>query len=288
MLAANYKARGDIKRWQETLERVLMEEDTGLDHAQARVELANHFMDQGQWEKAKPYAEAAGESWAAWAMECAQRCAEGMKDWKRADLWVQRLSERYPDQRLFQWYFFCERTGHGDVQAARRFTDLYLQAHGGLDPVAPDVRGIYQWVRGDLKGAVKSLRQAYKEAPSAGTCVGLIQVADLLGDSATVSEFRKNLSRHSAEAPKTIQVVELLPDSVKGGESRPPDLKAVEAVLRTMPVERRPNLGLEIGLFLKAHGHPTEARPYLAGCVASRVPSEWKRVVAGQALRSSR
>jgi tetratricopeptide (TPR) repeat protein len=288
MLADNYKARGDMKRWQETLERVLKGEDTGLDHAQAGVQLANSFMDQGQWAKAKPYAEAAAESWANWAMACAQRNAEGMKEWDRAVLCAQRRTERYPEQSLFTWYLLCVRTGRGDVKAARQFTDEYLQEHGGLAPVAADLRGSYQWLRGDLKGALGSFRKAYEEAPSAMICFTILELADLLGDKATVDEFRRELPKYAKEAPKMVQVFELLPEAVKGGKTRPPDMKAIEAVLQTMPAERRPNLGLEIGLYLKAHGPAAAARPYLEACVASRVPTEWNRALAAQALRSAR
>ena len=77
-LAANYKAQGKIDRWLETLEKFLNNvEDLGLDHAKVRVEIADYYMGLKQWDKAKPYAEAAAQTWAGWAMECAARCAGG-------------------------------------------------------------------------------------------------------------------------------------------------------------------------------------------------------------------
>src|SRR5207249_6035632 len=65
-LAALYKARGDLDRWQETLEEFLRHEDPGLAYAQVRVKLAEHFMSRKEWKKAEPYAAAAAESWAEW------------------------------------------------------------------------------------------------------------------------------------------------------------------------------------------------------------------------------
>ena len=91
MLASGYKSRGDIKRWQEILEESLKTEDSGLNHAKARVALADYYMSLGQWAKAEPFAEAAGETWAEWAMQCAKRCAEGREDWRRGEVWAQRV-----------------------------------------------------------------------------------------------------------------------------------------------------------------------------------------------------
>jgi tetratricopeptide (TPR) repeat protein len=291
MLAANYQDRGDIKRWRETLEKSLSSEETGLEHVQARVQLADYFMEQGKWSEAKDYAEAAGESWAAWAMSCAQRCAEGMKDWPRAALWAQRQSERYPElpDSLFRWYLFCVKTGRGDIKAARRFTEEALQDSGGIESLHPDFRGHFQWMSGDLKAAASSFREAYGQDPSFGPCLMVIAAADLLGDRATVAEYRKLLlAKHRKEAPEIVRIVELLPETLKPGGSRPPDMKAVNQVLETLPPRGRPSAELWIGLFLKAHGQMAAARPCLEHCVPSRVIPERSRAIAGQALRAGR
>ena len=96
-LAANYKSQGKIDRWRETLEKFLSNvEDLGLDHARIRVEIADHYMGLKQWDKAKPYAEAAAQTWAGWAMECAGRCAEGEKEWERAESWYSRIASVIP------------------------------------------------------------------------------------------------------------------------------------------------------------------------------------------------
>ena len=63
LLAKNYKSRSDLQHWQSTLEEFLAKtEDHGLSHATVNVELAHHFMDQKQWDRARPYAEAAAQS----------------------------------------------------------------------------------------------------------------------------------------------------------------------------------------------------------------------------------
>jgi tetratricopeptide (TPR) repeat protein len=291
MLAANYKARGDVKRWQETLERSLGTEETGLEHVQAQVELADYFMEQGQWANAKEYAEAAGESFAAFGMSCAQRCAEGMKDWPRAEQWAQRQSERYPEQAdtLFRWYLFCMKTGRGNLRAARQYTEQLLQERGGLESLHPDFRANYAWLNGDLKAACGLFRESYRRSPNFGSCLSVMATADRLGDRATVDEYQKLLFvKHRKEAPEIVRIVELLLDVLNAGKPRTPDLKAVNQALETMPPQARPASEIWIGLFLKGRGQAAAARPFFEHCVASRVIPEWHRALAGKELRDGR
>ena len=114
-LASCYEAKGDVDRWKATLDDYLTKtEDAGLDHARVRVQLANDYMSRGQYAEAKPYAEAAAETWAGWAMKCAANCNEGLGDLDRAELWTRRTTERYPNTSWSDWFLFCKRTGHGD------------------------------------------------------------------------------------------------------------------------------------------------------------------------------
>ena len=113
-LAANFKAQGKIDRWQETLEEFLNKvDDLGLDHAKVRVEIADHYMGLKQWDKAKPYAEAAAQTWAGWAMDCAARCAEGEKDWERAESWYSRHHRALSRQFLGCLVFLLQAHGPG-------------------------------------------------------------------------------------------------------------------------------------------------------------------------------
>ncbi len=287
-LAAIYRARGDMKRWQETLERGFEAEETGLEHTQFRVQIADYLMESGQYERAKEYAEDAGESWAAWAMPCAQRCAEGLKDWTRAELWARRVSERYPGEldSLFRWYLFCVKTGKGDRTAARRYTDEVLREMGGIERLHPDYRGYYRWFDGDLKGAASAFRESYKQRPYFGNCLRLIAISERQGDHATADVLRKQLEKYRQQAPEIIRIVEILPETLRAVNSDRPDLRAVNRVLDTMPAKGRPGAELWIGLFLEAHGRRAAARPFFEHCVISRVIPEWDRAIAGQALRA--
>jgi hypothetical protein len=291
MLAANYKARGDMKRWQETLERSLGTEETGLEHMQAQVQLADYLMDQGQWTKAKEYAEAAGESFAAMGMSCAQRCAEGMKDWPRAEQWAQRQTERYPEQadNLFRWYLFCVKTGRGNLRSARQYTQQLLQERVGLASLHPAVRANYAWLNGDLKAAAELFGESYRQSPNFGSCLSVMATADRLGDRATVEEYQKLLlAKHRKEASEIVQIIELLLDTLGAGKPGTPNLKAVNEALETMSPPARPAAEIWIGLFLEGRGQAAAARPFFEHCVPSRVIPEWHRALAGKELRDGR
>lgn len=291
MLADNYRARGDMKRWRETLEESLTTEETGLQHTQARVQIADYLMDQGKWAEAKEFAEAAGESWASWAMACAQRCAEGMKDWPRAELWARRQSERYPADAsaLLQWYMFCVKTGRGNLRAARQFTEQGIANLGGLENIHPAPRGYYQWMKGDLRGALGSFQEAYVGAPSFATCLPAIAVAERLGDRATVEKYRKLLlEKHRADATQLTGVLDLVFQAVDAAKSGPPDLKAVSQALEKTHKQVRPHAEFWTGILLDARGQAAAAKPYLERSAATSAITEWLSTIAGQALRRGR
>ncbi|MHB1555915.1 MAG: tetratricopeptide repeat protein [Isosphaeraceae bacterium] len=291
MLADNYRARGDMKRWRATLEESLTTEETGLEHTQNRVQIADYLMDQGKWAEAKEYAETAGESWAGWAMICAQRCAEGMKDWPRAELWARRLSERYAadPSALLHWSLFCVKTGRGNLRAARQFAEQGIRNLGGLENLNPDLRGYYQWIKGDLRAALGSFQEAYAQAPSFAICLPAIAVAERLGDRAAVEPYRKLLmEKHRAAATQLTGVLELVFQALDAAKSGPPDLKAANQALEKTHKQVRPHAEFWTGILLDARGQAAAAKPYLERSVAAPGISEWHHTIAGQALRRGR
>ena len=81
-----------------------------------RVEIANHYMGLKQWDKARPYADAAAQTWAGWAMTCAARCARVRKTGSGPKPGTAAIAERYPEDSWAVWYFFCKRTGQGNCR----------------------------------------------------------------------------------------------------------------------------------------------------------------------------
>jgi tetratricopeptide (TPR) repeat protein len=124
-LADVYRRRGQMDRWLATLEEYLQKPDYHLDHFGAQADIANYFMERKEWEKALPYAQGAAECYSAFGLGCAAKCYEGLQRWGEAEKYYRACAERYERESL-EWYYFCRRTGQGDVASARSFARDYI------------------------------------------------------------------------------------------------------------------------------------------------------------------
>ncbi len=291
-LAKIYKDRGDRERWKAALDEFLEAPDeTGLEHARIRVEIANDLMDRQQWKDAWPYAEAAAATWAAWAMRPAQRCAEGMGDLDTAELWYRREAERYPHSWAV-WFMFCKRTGHGDVEAARALAEQVLQMLGDRPDVSrpeivqSDWLGFYYWLTDRPGKALDPLRRAYQSKPGPPECTYPLLVADQVGDRAARDECLQTFrDRHGTQSPKSRQVLDLLFSKDAAGGAPSPDLKAIDAILESIRPEIRGNTAFPVGVFLANHARPELARKYLRMGTEGARTGPWIRVVAANLLQ---
>jgi len=125
-LAQLYRKQGKMDKWQETLEYFLDKPDSGLLHATVCAHVARWHMLNKRWAKAEPFAEAAASSYSAWGLCVLADCKEGMRKWKEAEEIHRAIVERYPDGD-FNWYWFCKRTGHGKLNAARESVEKLIE-----------------------------------------------------------------------------------------------------------------------------------------------------------------
>jgi tetratricopeptide (TPR) repeat protein len=289
LLAATYKAVGDRKRWKETLDEFLdTVEDHGLDHARVRVQIANDFMEHQQWAEAQPYADAAAESWAQWAMLCAARCHEGLKDWGAAELWTRRAAERYPNSTWSDWYRVCKRTGHGDIESARARAEAHLEAARGRPDLAdPRTAAYFYWSTGALAKARDAMTQAAARDPlDSSLLLALALLADKLGDTARREEAFESLwSKHRGQAPRANQLCRVLRRWLAGGGKGEPDLVSVNATIERSNPERRGELEFFVGRLLMDHGKDELGRPYLTRVSGSAGANDWLRIIAADAIR---
>ena len=289
-------SRATTARWLATLDQYLAAgEDHGLDHAKVRVEIADYYMTKGQWEKAQPYAEAAAATWAGWAMQCAVRCYEGMQDWERAELWVRRLSERYPDSSLRAWLNFCKRTGHGDIAAARALVEQFAADAGEPEPAAvadraqpagPLQAGYASWLQGSTKEAMDSMRKAYESTSPLMAGCALMVLADELGDAAQRDAILNELcTKHRAKAPKMFDVLEMFRDPFARGDQALPDLKALARAVENVKPNARGNTEFYVGWLLRKRGKRQDAETYLKRCIETGTTNVWLKRIADAALK---
>ena len=99
-LAEIYKQTQDMKQWKATLEKSLELPSMGLESTSIRVALADYYMQRREFREALPYADAAAQSYAAWALLTAARCHEMLEDWDKAEALMAATARHTNSSRL--------------------------------------------------------------------------------------------------------------------------------------------------------------------------------------------
>jgi len=161
-LADFYWRHKNFDRWKEVTIESLALPTYGLEAASACSKLADWFMDRREWDQAKPYALQAADSYSAFGLLSAGRCLEGLEEWEEAEKYFRAVSQRY-DSSWLDWYFWCHRTGRGDVAAAAEFCREQF-------PKLPEqlahlqLVAIYQQLEGNLDQAL-AIHERYRAQP---------------------------------------------------------------------------------------------------------------------------
>lgn len=284
-LAACYEGLGDEAKWLETLDDYLKNpDDAGLGHAQVQVKLANYYLKRGEPKLAKPYSDAAAQTWAQWAMRCAAEVDERLGELDEAAEWRRRNALRYPSEWQ-NWYLFCHRTGRGDLDAAGSLARAVIR---GTDPASqPMVAEYVAWLEGDLDQAIRLLESAIEAQPNGAIAVPLLLCYDQAGaDAKRDALLDKMLNGMENVGPKTQAVCNLLRDALAAPD-KGLDLKAADAVIDSLlpisPAYQR----LMVGRFLLDHGKPQEAKKYLVAANRDILGDDWARALAGSWLRAA-
>lgn len=236
-LAEMYLQQGQEDKWLATRERQLRVQDYGLDHARVRVQIARHFMDQQDFQRALPYAEAAAESWASWAMWSAAICNEGVGDWDRAELWVRRIAQRYEGERL-DWARWVLRTGWGDAeQALPPLAALVKKLHqpGAREAILTNFAELLGWhdmLEGRPDEAIEHFRRSFREADQFWPGVVAMLLANRRGDQALRDDLLQRLieSCRDARDRYAAQFLQLLRSTLQDGQ--PLDLTKFDSLQR--------------------------------------------------------
>ena len=186
---------GDLAGGQELLESALNLPSLGLENATVRVQLADILMRQGDWETAQIHANEAANSYAGWALKAASRCAEGRKDWKLAEACMRALSERYDSSRD-DWYFWCYRTGQGNIKAARSF------AKQMWDTWSAPLMSTQRWSRGAsfiVIGNTDRANEIFWDSIDQEKDLYLVMEAAVMADAAGNHSLRDTLFEKVAE-----------------------------------------------------------------------------------------
>jgi tetratricopeptide (TPR) repeat protein len=285
-LAEAYRKSGQIDRWIKAVDDFLKTEDLALDHVHALEDLAKYFMEQKEYKKARPYAELAAEAGAGSAMIAAARCADEMKDWEAAELWISRASERYPINWL-DWFYWCKRTGRGDARAAAAVVESQLKAGRPLSSDEEvDQAAVVLILDDRAKEARRILERFYKEKHGTLAGVLLALACDMDGHAAARDAALKAVrDEPRPNAPSVARLFGVLGEWLADGERSPLDLERLNQMLGSLPADIRASSCVFAGVFLDRHGEPDAALAYLKRANVKECP-RWFRLIALDALRA--
>ncbi len=274
VLAESLKRQNKPDEWKATIDEFLEQPDAGLAHAQMRVQVANYYMSQKQYEQARPYAEAAAETWAEWAMLCAIRCYEGLGDAKHEGLWRSNLVERYPKkEHWLDWYLFCRRHGQEGAEKIIQVVDAMLADGQSIPDSAGYKLGTYYQASGRPKQALPWLmKYAAGEAPGWIAQGGLAAAltAHELGDvQARDNAFQRIATLDESQWTTWKHTALWLQSAIAANPSEPADLDAVRRLLDAeRDTSHRGPLSYFVGRYLELSDRWQEAVPFYQAVAA--------------------
>ncbi len=271
-LAMLYKAQENWDQWVKNMTACLdMPEVSGLGHARIRNLLAKHYMDLGDYAKALPYAEAAAESGAQWAMATAFRCYEELGDLDQSHLMVKYMSQRY-DGAAFEWYYWCRRNAAGDLDGARK-RGLQRIASLGEAPLQSeymDQIAIFRILESEYKDALKVTTDSYdrEKHPFMGLQAALIagELSDreLQGRMLLEIVQQGNAPEAAKERPGLVKLASLFnAGMLEPDHYSPLDLEQADKIVLEASPKELTNLNYFIGTWLRLQGQSEDAIRFL-------------------------
>lgn len=272
-LAYFYRLRGDLDRFQRTLEKyVATEPDVNLDHAQAIVCIVACYTKRGLWEKAAPFARQAAESGAAFTLLGYAVVCEHLNKFDEANQLYRADADSYGDSGALYWLCFSLRTGRGNEPEARRRWERYRRQN----PNGPGPNGIEGYAVVDLldgkdDSALEIFQRDFERSnnPWMGLCAAL--AADRLGKTALRDQLLDEVRQRGAKFAEPldgrprqslIDLADLLADNLKHDGRPALDLAAAERICQRGKFEQIQLAAYLVGDYLWKHGKLEDAERF--------------------------
>ena len=293
-LAYLYREDGDVPRWQGMLETYLTQvEEENLEHAHIRDELARYFMSVGEFSTALPYAEAAAESQASWAMEGAALANEGLQRWSAAEQWYRRSAERYAEDAP-DWLFFCVRTGQGVRSTAQELATRWARQQPDDAPVIRLGRAaLVHLLGGDTAEARRLWELDFKRTGDPLYGHLLATVPDVTGKSGRSEEWYAQIIARAANTqsqgatprPELVELAQIFQRGREAGALCTADLQAVATLVDKAGPKSRAGLLYFTARFLEQQGTADEAVTWLKRAAHDPMQINWTVCLARELCR---
>ncbi len=193
-LASHYKGTDQNEKWEQVLLDYLETEDLGLEHAGARRQLVDGLASQGRWQDAKQHAILAAQTYQAASMSVASEVLEALAEWDQSEQWIQRLAQSYPSTSGYQWYYWCRRTGRGDLETARQ---LAIQSFQASKLKTSHSHACFLVMEGQPEAAIAMIRRLEKKQSYDSQVLMLHDLHLEVGDEKKAAETLANLRQRT-------------------------------------------------------------------------------------------
>ena len=290
-LSSVHYQKGDVEEWRRTQEEFLATtEEGGLARARARERLARHYNLRGEFSKARPHADLAAASWSAWGLKVAAWTHEGLGDWQRAEELRAAVSERYESER-FSWYFWCRRTGRGDLAAARRLARSALSDRQAVRGGRRVEAGIFLLLEGEPEAAEREFRAAFEASgnPIAGLHLAFTLIdLDRPGAGEVLAQVSEQGPAFVRERSLLGELLELTAASrrlLDGELTLPAYTMVVDGILASVDGNWRANADYFVGRFLETAEAEAEAGRFFERSAEAYHYGMWNSTLAAVRLR---
>ncbi len=272
-LGQRYERARRIDEWKATADR-LVAADPRADHdGGMRLRLAKQLIAKGRNAEGLDYVDAAAAAASASGdratLAFCVGCFEDAGDPVRTERCVKRLSERFTPN-VTDWFYWCKRTGTGDVAAARKLClpDVERWSESSEPSAIKEAAGFWL-VDGATKKTVKLAAELldHTHRPFWG-----LHVAILSKSAKRREESLDDVTLHRAAAPANerilLPLVKVLASCLEDGEKL--DLAAVENLRQASGDPNRSMIDYFVGRFLETRKRPTLARAYYLRALNAR------------------
>ena len=258
VLAEARKAGGDDEGYVEALKEFIARGQGGLELATAHAEIAFHHMKRGDYARAKPHALEASSSGLALGIDCEARCLEGLGEWDAAEALMKQLGARY-DGCFHYWYFWCLRTGRGDLAAAEKKVDQFL-GRVGTNRFFQEIvtAGVRRLMKGRHAIAAESFLLAEPHVVNPYFTMLAAAEYEAAGDLAKRDETFQKIP---VDTP-WFQLAGLLKDHGLRAVGKPVTREQMDAVFATFAEEKRTEAGHIMARFFQLRGEKAWAADY--------------------------
>ena len=292
-LANYYKGKRDDENWLKAWNDFLKTPSLGLDHAQVQCEIAQYYANRREWDKALPYADAAGNTGAQWAMSWARTINEANQNWEAAEGHYVDAIGRYRESPL-EWYLFCKRNGVGELSLARAAAFPEGVEEFAAIPNMPVYAGLALCLEAKPSKALAIYEKQATSAPAAFTAMQAAMMADSLGQNAKRDKLLKLLVEQKPPAqhpydhrPQREELVGLgrqfIGDLAAGGNCKF-NMNQLHAMRDKAPERDHCGFNYFLACYLDRHGKPELAVDYWKQCMGAPELQLGTRTLAGAEL----